>query len=502
MVGVFADEVSDVGGWGKFSGGGVPSEDIEEDPEGEDGEEVEGGDVADDELEEVGDPEGGAFMGFGEAFFYADDPAESDDDDCGHDEDEEGADPEVDGIEGFEVFTEVDDEEAPDGGEEAEEGDGLFPVEAEGFFEEGDTGLEHGEGAGDCGEEEEGKEDGAEEVREGHGGEDEGEDFEAEGEGALADDAGATEEDEGGGDGDHAAEGDFAAFIGAGGGEAAEDDIIGFAEVAGVGDDDAEADGEGEEDLAGCGEPELGVFELGTDVTWVPHEAEAIDEVLVGEVGVRGSEGEDADEDDDGEDDEGGHGPEAEFLDTFGEAAVDDDVIEDIDDEEEEDDLVMVFAECEAIGGSADEVGPIILVGLDIGAEVHMAGDVAVGVAEAPGFDVDIVHVDYHGDDDAEDADVFAPWVADDGVEDTWAGVEALLAGVAAEGPFCPADGDTEDEEGEEVSDHEGAAAVLGGEAWEAEEVAEAHGAAGDCEDDTHAGGPAFWGLGRWHAGF
>jgi hypothetical protein len=42
----------------------------------------------------------------------------------------------------------------------------------------------------------------------------------------------------------------------------------------------------------------------------------------------------------------------------------------------------------------------------------------------------------------------------------------------------------------------------LGGEAGEAEEVAEAHGAAGDCEDDTHAGGPAFWGLGRWHAGF
>ncbi len=440
-------------------------------------------------------------MGFGEAFFHADDPAESDDDDGGHDEDEEGADPEVDCIEGFEVFTEVDDEEAADGCEEAEEGDGLFTVEAESFLEEGDTGLEHGEGAGDCGEEEEGKEHGAEEVGQGHGGEDEGEDFKAEGEGALADDAGATEEDEGGGDGDHTAEGDLAAFIGAGGGESAEHDIIGFAEVAGVGDDDAEADREGEEDLAGGGEPELGVFELGADVAWVPHEAEAIDEVLVWEVWVGGSEGEDADEDDDCEDDEGGHGPEAEFFDSFGEAAVDDDVVEDIDDEEEEDDLVMVFTEREAIGGGSDEVGPVVLVGLDISAEVHMSGDVAVGVAEAPGFDVDIVHVDHHGDDDAEDAALFAPGVADDGVEDTWAGVIAFLAGVAAEGPFCPADGDTEDEEGEEIGDHEGAAAVLGGEAWEAEEVAEAHGAAGDCEDDTHAGGPAFWGLGLWHAG-
>jgi hypothetical protein len=57
-------------------------------------------------------------------------------------------------------------------------------------------------------------------------------------------------------------------------------DVVLLLQVGGVVDDDAEADREGEEDLAGGGEPGLRVRQR-LEVR-IPHVAEAVDDVLVG----------------------------------------------------------------------------------------------------------------------------------------------------------------------------------------------------------------------------
>jgi hypothetical protein len=61
----------------------------------------------------------------------------------------------------------------------------------------------------------------------------------------------------------------------------------------------------------------------------------------------------------------------------------------------------------------------------------------------------------------------------------------------AAHGPFRPGDRQADEQQGNKVGNEKGSAVIFGGKAGEAEEVAEADGAAGDGEDDTEGGAPA-----------
>ena len=53
------------------------------------------------------------------------------------------------------------------------------------------------------------------------------------------------------------------------------------------------------------------------------------------------------------------------------------------------------------VGMQSDEGGEVGGVGGGIHAEVHLAGEIFPGVAEAPGFDPEVVHVDDNGNDEA-----------------------------------------------------------------------------------------------------
>ena len=77
-------------------------------------------------------------------------------------------------------------------------------------------------------------------------------------------------------------------------------------------------------------------------------------------------------------------------------------------------------------------------------------------------------------------------------VEDAGGGVAAQRAALAADGPLYPAQGDTQQQEGGEVGNHEGAAAVLGCQAGEAQEITEPDGAAGHSQYYAQVGVPVF----------
>ena len=65
-------------------------------------------------------------------------------------------------------------------------------------------------------------------------------------------------------------------------------------------------------------------------------------------------------------------------------------------------------------------------------------------------------------------------------------------AAFAADGPFHPAERNAQQQEGGEVGNHEGAAAVLGCEAGKAQEITEADGAASHGKHGSDVGGPEF----------
>ena len=318
----------------------------------------------------------------------------------------------------------------------------------------------------------------------GHAREDLRQHVEAEGEGAASDGRGA-EEGEGGGDGDHAAETDFAELVGGGGGQTAEDDVIVLLEVAGVGDDDAEADGEGEEDLRGGLEPDGGIGEAVGDVVRIPHVAEAIPDAELGLGRIGRTEGQHADQQDEGDGDQEWHAPVADELDALGEAAVDDDEVQDEHADEEQE--RRAESEDGPVGLEAGERGEGVGVGLRVFTEVESASEAAPGITQAPRLDDDVIEVDADRDDEAEEADVFAPRLPDDGVEDARRGIVALRAAEAAKRPFDPADRKAHNQERDEVGDQEGAAPglLVGDEAGEAEEVTQSDGTAGDGHDDA-----------------
>jgi len=67
-----------------------------------------------------------------------------------------------------------------------------------------------------------------------------------------------------------------------------------------------------------------------------------------------------------------------------------------------------------------------------------------------------------------------------------------IAPAIAAHGPFDPAQGNTEQQERDEIGDHESAAAVLADLAGKAQKITEADGAAGNGENNTQASSPIF----------
>ena len=327
--------------------------------------------------------------------------------DSGEDEDAEATDPEVHGIEGGEIFAEPDDEACAHQGDEAEEADGATAIEIQAFFHKSDGGLEHGEGAGDGGDEEKKEPEEAKKLACGHVGENEGERLKTEAKG-TADCAGGSKKEESGGDGDEASEADFTEFVARDGGGRAEGDIVPFFKIAGVVNHDSEADGEAEEDLACGGHPHFGIAErfeqAGKTPADIPHVGEAGEDVSLGLGGVGSAKGKDAEKDEQGTEDEKGHTPEAYFFDPAAEATINEEKIQDDAGEEAEDGEAEPVGEKFAVGLEADERGEVIGVGGGIHTEVHLASEIFPGISQAPRFDPQVVHVDDDGDDEAENA--------------------------------------------------------------------------------------------------
>ena len=125
-----------------------------------------------------------------------------------------------------------------------------------------------------------------------------------------------------------------------------------------------------------------------------------------------------------------------------------------------------------SVGGSG------LLRGGDDG--LHASRPVFPGIAEAPSFDGDIPHVDDDRYDEGECADLGGVIFSGDGAEDAGCGGESFFTSVSTHGPFDPCDGKADDEEGDDVGDHKGAASVGAGYTGKTEKVAESDGAAGD----------------------
>ncbi len=123
-------------------------------PGNEDDEEINGRNVFDDESEQARHAQVGAAVELLESAFGAEDPAEDKGLRAGQQVDAEGADPEIEGVHRSEIFTEPNDEKRSQGPDSAKQRDGAAAVEPEPFLQKGDGRLQHGNGAGDGGEEE------------------------------------------------------------------------------------------------------------------------------------------------------------------------------------------------------------------------------------------------------------------------------------------------------------------------------------------------------------
>jgi hypothetical protein len=295
------------------------------------------------------------------------------------------------------------------------------------------------------GEEQEDKENHRECLPPGHADEDLGEHVESECECSLAGDPGDAEEDERGGHRDESAQAHLAKLVRRRGRETREHHVVAPPQVTRVGDDHSEADREGEEDLSSGREPELRVAESLEHVARVPQVAEAVQHRLVGLGRIRRAEGEDTPEDDQRDHDQGGHRVGADLLDPLGNAAVDEDKIEDEDDDQEDPDIAGAKFQRDAVLACAGE-------GREELAEVQTrlmqaAGQRVDCVAQAPCFDVHVVHVDQHRGEESDHAQVSRPRAVEQGVEDARRGVEPAPTTFAAEGPLDPAERQADDEQ-------------------------------------------------------
>jgi hypothetical protein len=129
---------------------------------------------------------------------------------------------------------------------------------------------------------------------------------------------------------------------------------------------------------------------------------------------------------------------------------------------------------------------------------LRVAGIVPAGqgeptVPQEPGLDVNIVDINDNRTEDADHAEVLdEPALVPQGVEHARGGRVAEAPAEAPHGPLDPHEGQAQQEQGDEVRDHERAAAVLRRLDGEPQEVAQADGASGHGQDDADAAAPAF----------
>ena len=222
----------------------------------------------------------------------------------------------------------------------------------------------------------------------------------------------------------------------------------------------------------------------------VPHVAQTLAHAALGVGGIRGAQGEHTSQDDEGGDEQHRHAPLAEPLDAFADAA-ENHIHIGQDSQGKEHQLAAAAVEQRAIARETNVVREEVAV-LTGSAQVQVAHGGVPGIADGPAFQRNVVHGDADGGDHAGHAEVFPAGFAADEVEDAGGGVATQCAALAADGPFHPAQGDTQQQEGGEVGNHEGAAAVLGCQAGEAQEITEPDGAAGHSQYYAQVGVPVF----------
>jgi hypothetical protein len=84
-------------------------------------------------------------------------------------------------------------------------------------------------------------------------------------------------------------------------------------------------------------------------------------------------------------------------------------------------------------------------------------------------------------------------------MENAGARMKSALTSIASKRPFGPTDGNAQDDEGNEIGEHEGSAAVLRGQTGEAQKISEANGAARNRQNNTETRTPAFFGFSGDH---
>ncbi len=353
-------------------------------------------------------------------------------------------------------------------------------------FQEGQDRLAHGEGRGDAGEEQEAEPERACEGAEPPPLEEErGEREEPESEAAAAGGRRhhGAQSQVGGGDGDQdrPAEPHLHDLVEEAGRGAVQDDVLVAPDVGGVAVDRAHADGQGEEDLPHGGEPGAGLEEARS--LWLVEELVAVHGALDHARVVR-AQGEGADGQHQAEADQERHADLGRDLDPALEPAGEDpDVERQGEDEPEErlprhgEDRIRLHPQ---VGG--EELGG------RLGAEGPLEGVPDVG--QGPGLDVAVVGGHAEVGEQAEDAYVLEPPVAPQPVEHSRRRVVPELPAVAADRPLHPQERQPHEQESDQVRHQERPAAVLGRLGGEAQEVPQAHGVAGDGQDQPDPRAP------------
>ena len=283
---------------------------------------------------------------------------------------------------------------------------------------------------------------------------------------------------------DRPAEHDFGELVRGTGRQPGQGHVVLLREVGRVAVDRTHPQGEREEHLAGGRQPDLRVRQAGP--LGIPGEVEPLRRR-----GHGGGQREDADHEDEREQEEDRHPDQGELLDAPGYAARQHGVEEDDRDEEER----------HRHPATVDRPIEDVLVGIQVLRHLAELAQTEVPTREAeeaepqhPGDDVCVVDEDHERHDDPEHAQILRPLplpvaqlvehAGDRGV--------AVPAAEPADRPLDPHERDPEQQEGDEVRDHEGAAAVLRGLHREAKEVAESDGVPGHGQDQPDPGRPTF----------
>ncbi len=203
----------------------------------------------------------------------------------------------------------------------------------------------------------------------------------------------------------------------------------------------------------------------------IPHLSESVEHIEFGLGRIGRAEGEHADEDKHGTDGERGHGPKAEQLDPAGQSAVDQDEIQRDADDEEDERCTEDVGKDGCVRSDANVVAEKVFVGFGVASKIERTREVMPRVAETPGLDENVIHVDDHRHDEPEDSQVRSGRIFPEDAKDARRRVESARATVASHRPLGPREGKPDEEQRDEIRDHEGPAVVFRGETGETEEV-------------------------------